>query len=72
MTIRELIEKLKTFDPETLAVVRGMDECGFADIAHFEMVKLVSVDSDTDPFGDYREAESKSKNTKQALLIDHN
>jgi hypothetical protein len=71
MTIKELIEKLKSFDSGTLVVVRGMDEYGFADIAHFEMIKLVSVDSMTDPSGDYRAAESKSKDAKKALLIDH-
>lgn len=70
MTVKDLIEKLKTFDPEMLVVTRGMDECGYANIAKFEIVKVVAVNSDLDPFGDYREAPS-NKNAEQALLIDH-
>lgn len=71
MTVRELIEKLKTYDPDILVVTRGMDEYGYADLKHFEIIKVVKVDSDTDPFGDYREADAKSKTPKQVLLIDH-
>jgi hypothetical protein len=32
MKVKDLIEKLKAFDPQTTIVTRGLDEEGFADI----------------------------------------
>ncbi len=39
MTIQELIDKLKTFPPETLVVVKGYED-GYNDISSFEEVAL--------------------------------
>ena len=39
MKIKELIEKLQKFDPETVVITRGFDEVGYADI-----MKVQSID----------------------------
>jgi hypothetical protein len=39
MTIQELIDKLKTFPPETMVVVKGYED-GYNDISSFEKVAL--------------------------------
>ena len=72
MKVKELIEKLKTFDPDALVVVGGFDEGGYADLARFEMVELVPRESGVNIFGEYREPESQEKKkVLPALLIDH-
>ena len=70
MKVKELIEKLKGFDPETLVVVGGFDEEGFADLARFEEVKVTPRKSGAEVFGEYQKAESTAS-AIQALWIDH-
>ena len=70
MIIRELIEKLKTFDQNTLIVVGGFDEEGFAKIERFDFVKIVPTNSGN-VFGDFRKAKPEDCTPINALHIDH-
>ncbi len=40
MKVKDLIERLKAFDPESLVVTRGLDEEGFADIQSVITVQI--------------------------------
>ena len=71
MTVKELIKKLKSFDPDALVVVGGFDEGGYADIERFELLEVVPRESGAEIFGEYRGLEPKDKKKIKALLIDH-
>lgn len=73
MKVKELIEKLKSFDPNALVVVGGFDEEGYADLKRIEMVEIVARESQTsiDVLGEYRSPDRDEKNISHALLIDH-
>lgn len=69
MKVKELIEKLKTFDPESTVVTRGLDEEGFADIQSVTHVNLELRKSESarQTIGEYE----SSANGKLAVLVDH-
>ncbi len=71
MIVRELIKKLRTFDPETTVVVGGFDEEGYADINCIEMVLAVPRKKQVEILGEYKRAETTDKFVKELLLIDH-
>jgi len=73
MTVKELIAKLKTFDPDALVVVGGFDESGYADLSKFKMVEVVARETGVEILGEYRgpEAEDSKTRIQSALLIDH-
>ncbi len=70
MKVKDLIEKLRTFDPETLVVVGGFDEEGYADIETINAITVEPRKSQADIFGAYQKSESGTVNQK-AILIDH-
>lgn len=71
MTVKELIKKLRTFNPETTVVVGGFDEAGYANIGCVEMVLAVPRKKQIEILGEYREASTGDKFVKELLLIDH-
>ncbi|MBX3021358.1 MAG: hypothetical protein KF799_06730 [Bdellovibrionales bacterium] len=70
MKVQELIEKLRTFDPESLVVTRGLDEDGFADIRFVEAIHVRERESEyaREIIGEY---ESSKDGKIPAILIDH-
>jgi len=70
MKVRELIEKLKTVDPEMLVVVGGFDEEGYADISRFELIEVAARKSGAEVFGEYKRPKESEK-TISAVLVDH-
>lgn len=68
MKVKDLIEKLKSFPPDSLVVTRGMDEHGFANIGELAVVKIESVKQESS-ICDYEE--SKGSNSINAVLVDH-
>lgn len=70
MKVKELIEKLKAFDPETAVVVGGFDEEGFADLTRVQAVKITPRKSGADIFGEYQKPQAGDQ-TMQALWLDH-
>lgn len=71
MTVKELIKKLRTFDPDTTVVVGGFDEEGYADIDRIEMVLAATRKGQIDIFGGYKKASTEEIFVKDLLLIDH-
>jgi hypothetical protein len=72
MKIKELMEKLKAFDPETRLVVGGLDEEGYADIKRIELVKVAPRISQVEILGEYEvPKEGDKKEFLSAVLIDH-
>lgn len=71
MTVKELIKKLRTFDPETTVVVGGFDEEGYAKISRIEMVLAAPRRSQAEIFGEYKKADAGDKLVTDLLLIDH-
>lgn len=71
MTVNQLIEKLKEFDPETLVVTRGFDETGYSDLETVEWVQVAVRKSESarDTLGEYEDANGASG--IKAILIDH-
>lgn len=69
MKVKDLIEKLKAFDPESLVVTRGLDEEGFADIQSVSVVRvqLRKSESARQTIGEYESNEAG----KTAVLVDH-
>lgn len=69
MNTKELIEKLKAFDPNTMVVTRGLDEEGFADIQTVKTVQLQLRKSEAarQTIGEYESAQSGDI----AVLVDH-
>ncbi len=72
MTVKELIKKLRTFDPETNVVVGGFDEEGYANIGCVEMVLAVPRTRQIEILGEYAKATADDKLVHELLLIDHN
>jgi hypothetical protein len=73
MKVRDLIQKLNDFDPETIVVVGGFDEEGFANIERVEMVSVIPRKSQAEIFGEYQESTQSDKIPAQkVLLLDHN
>lgn len=70
MKVSELIEKLKKFDPDSLVVVGGFDEEGYADIKRVQAVsiKLRESESAREFIGEYEQSEAKELS---AVLVDH-
>ena len=70
MKVQELIEKLKTFDPDMTVVTRGLDEAGFDDIGEREIVRVQPRRSEAtrQSLGEYEESKTDGR---PALLIDH-
>lgn len=70
MKVKELIEKLSSYDPDSLFVTRGFDEEGFADIGALEVVYLQKRKSESaiQSLGEYEQSEFKGQ---KAILIDH-
>lgn len=66
MKIKDLIEKLKTYDPELLIVARGMDEFGFCDL---EIIQTINLKNRQSAMADYEETDPESG--QLALVIDH-
>lgn len=71
MTVKELIEKLRTFNPETTVVVGGFDEEGFANIGRVEIVSAVPRTSQVEIIGEFKKAENDDKFVQELLLVDH-
>jgi hypothetical protein len=83
MNIKELIEKLKQFDPETLVVVNGYEE-GQDDINNIEEITIAlnpnkqsnwyegkyCNESCFIPIGDYDVDYPKPKNVIKAIILD--
>ena len=69
MKVKDLIEKLQAFDPETLVVVGGFDEEGYADIETIDFIE-VELRKSQSICGAYQESKPGSVNQK-AVLIDH-
>jgi hypothetical protein len=69
MKVKDLIEKLETFNPEALVVTRGLDEEGFADIQSVTEVhvQLRKSESARQTIGEYE----SSKGGDVAVLVDH-
>lgn len=69
MKVKELIEKLKKVDPESLVVTRGLDEEGFADIQSVTVVhvQLRKSEDARQTIGEYE----SGKDGKTAVLVDH-
>lgn len=66
MTIQELIDKLKTFPPETLVVVRGYEE-GYNDIS---ILKEISLELDANEEWYYgQHTISKDSNAPKAIVL---
>lgn len=70
MKVSELIEKLKQFDPDSLVVVGGLDEEGYADIHRVQAVsiKLRESESAREFIGEYEHTQT---NEMTAVLVDH-
>ena len=74
MKVKDLIEKLKAFDPEMLVVTRGLDEEGFADIYNLEIVSVQERTSEAakQALGEYKKAGDDADSTRlAAVLVDH-
>ena len=69
MKIKELIEKLKMFDPQATVVTRGLDEEGFADIQSVEVV-LVQLRESVAARQTIGEFEA-SEDGETVVLVDH-
>jgi len=69
MKVKDLIEKLKTFDPQATVVTRGLDEEGFADIQSVRAVRVQLRKSEAarQTIGEYE----ASENGEVAVLVDH-
>lgn len=70
MKVKELIEKLKACDPESLVVTGGFDEEGFADIRTIETVYLQERKSEAarQTIGEYEKSDSQGQ---KAILVNH-
>lgn len=73
MKVKDLIEKLKTFDPNMLVVTRGLDEEGFADIREIEIVSVQERTSEAarQALGEYKKVDNQNSPIQQAVLVDH-
>ena len=74
MKVKDLIEKLRAFDPEMLVVTRGLDEEGFADIYNLEIVSVQERTSEAarQALGEYKKAGDDADSTRlTAVLVDH-
>ena len=72
MKVKDLVKKLQTSDQESLVVVRGMDEEGYANVNVVETIQLQSRKSEgaIAALGEYEKPTAKDK-TQVAILIDH-
>lgn len=71
MTVKELIKKLQTFNPETTVVVGGFDEAGYANIGCIEIVLAAPRKKQVEILSEYEKASAEDKFVKELLLIDH-
>jgi len=71
--VKALIQKLKTYDPDTVVVVGGFDEAGYADVRTIKMVPVVRRGkSQAEILGEYEQPElEEKKSVKRVLWIDH-
>jgi hypothetical protein len=72
MKVRDLIEKLKTFDPETLVVTSGMDQTDYEELRKIELIEIVKNPEGSTSFGDYGDPDSERPEPSiKAVLVDY-
>jgi hypothetical protein len=71
MTIKELIEKLKIFDPKTRVVVGGFDDVGFTEALRVEGISVIPRKCGIECAYDYPKSKEEEAQALKVLLIDH-
>ena len=72
MQVRNLIEKLKTFDPDTLVITSGMDQVDYQELIKVELIEIVKNPDSSTSFGDYGDPTPKRPGPRiKAVLVDY-
>ena len=69
---RDLIEKLKTFDPEALVVTSGMDQMDYEELRKIELIEIVRKPEGSTSFGDYGKSDPEDPEQRiKAVVVDY-